>query len=154
MKTRIIYPKLWFDEKFAACSNEAKLLFMYLITSDQLTLTRYHHIADRQILFDTGLTVNQLKTCKDELTKLGWCFFTDNWTYHNHSAAYVDYTGRDRVNDAHDKELKEIPLKVKEAFKGLITRYQPVLNPKPETINHKSETIIKDIKKRFPLKKI
>ena len=148
MKTRIIYPKLWFDEKFATCSIEAKLLFLYLITSDQLTLTRYHHIADRQILFDTGFSVNQLKTSKEELTKLGWCFFAENWVYHNHSAAYVDYTGRDRVNDAHDKELEEIPYKVKEVFKGLITRYQPTLNPKPETLNPKPETTLEELRKQ------
>jgi len=44
--------------------------------------------------------------------------------------------------------------KVKEVFKGLITRYQPTLNTKPETLNYKSEIIIRDIKKRFPIKKI
>jgi hypothetical protein len=141
MKTRIVYPKLWFDEKFAAVSIEAKVLFLYLITSDQLSLTRYHHISDRQILFDTGLSLNQLKTSKEELTKLGWCFFTEGWVYHAHNAAYVDYTGRDRVLEAKDCELEQVPLKVQEIFNGLLTRYKPVLNHKSKTLNYKSETI-------------
>ena len=141
MKTRIVYPRLWFDDKFAECSIEAKLLFMYLITSNQLTLTLYHHITDRQIMFDTGFTVNQLKTCKKELTELRWCFFTKNWVYHNHDCAYIDYSGRDRVLQAKKDELSKVPLVVKDSFKGLITRYKPVLNTKPKTINYKSKTI-------------
>lgn len=160
MKTRIVYPKLWFDEKFALCSIEAKLLFLYLITSDQLTLTRYHHITDRQIMFDTGLDVKGLVRGKKEVTKLGWCFFSDNWVYHNHDCAYVDYSGRDRVMAAKEAELKKTPPKVKGVFKGLITRYKPVLNPKPKTINPKPKTlnskkivkIKKGIRKKFPKK--
>lgn len=140
MKTRIVYPQMWLDEKFAQCKLETKVLFCYLITNNQLALTPYLHITDRQILFDTGLTVNQLITGKQELTKLKWCFFTENWVYHNHACAYVDYTGRDRVIDARDKELDSIPSKVKEYFNPLITRYKQVLNPKPEIINDKPET--------------
>jgi len=143
MKTRIIYPKMWFDEKFATCSMEAKVLFFYLISNDHLGLTPYLHITDRQILFDTGLTTNQLETGKDELIKLKWCFFTENWVYHNHECAYIDYEGRDRVLSAKQKELDGIPVKVREYFNPLITRYKPILNYKLETINHKSEIINK-----------
>ena len=148
MKTRIVYPQMWLDEKFAQCKLETKLLFCYLITNNQLTLTPYHHITDRQILFDTNLTVNQLITGKKELTDLKWCFFTDNWIFHNHICAYVDYDGRDRVLEAKTKEIKNIPIKVIDYFNPLITRYQPILNHKSETIDnnsyikdHKSESI-------------
>jgi hypothetical protein len=132
---------MWFDEKFATCSMEAKVLFFYLISNDHLGLTPYLHITDRQIMFDTGLTFNQLETGKKELTSLRWCFFTENWVYHNHDCAYIDYEGRDRVIDAKNKELQNIPIKVQEYFNPLITRYKPVLNHKSEIINPKSETI-------------
>jgi hypothetical protein len=140
MKTRIVYPQFWLDEKFAGCDLSTKLLFCYLITNNQLTLTPYLHITDRQIMFDTGLDVNQLVTGKKQLTDIKWCFFTENWIYHNHACAYIDYEGRDRVIDAKLKEIKEIPSKVRDYFNPLITRYKPVLNHKPEIINQKPET--------------
>lgn len=141
MKTRIIFPKMWFDEKFANCTLEAKVLFFYLISNDHLGLTRYLHITDRQILFDTGLSVNQLVTGKEELTKLKWCFFSENWVFHNHNCAYIDYEGRDRVLSAKQIELDQIPTKVQEYFNPLITCYKPILNHKSEIINDKSEII-------------
>lgn len=141
MKTRIIYPKLWFDEKFAQTSCQSKTLFFYLITCNNNGLTRYLHITDRQILFDTGLTDNELKQAKGELAAIKWVFFTPNWVYHAHFAAYVDYFGRDRVMEAKEKELEDIPQVVKEYFNGLITCYKPLLNHKSKTINPKQEII-------------
>ena len=139
MKTRIIFPQMWFDEKFAACSLETKVLFCYLITSNLLGLSRYHHITDRQIMFDTGLTVNQLITGKKQLTSLKWCFFTENWIFHNHKCAYIDYEGRDRVLESKVKEIASVPIKVRDYFNPLITCYEPILNNKLKTINYKSE---------------
>lgn len=141
MKTRIVYPKLWFDENFADCSIEAKVLFLYLITCDQLSLTRYHHITDRQIIFDTGLTIVKLRSAKDELTNLGWCHFTKNWVFHNHKCAYVDYSGGERVLKAKKEELNKIPQEIKQVFKGLMTGQRPNLNHKSETINPKPKII-------------
>lgn len=156
MKTRIVYPQMWEDTKFSACALETKVLFCYLTNNLYLGLTRYSHINDRRILFDTALTSKQLETGKKELSELNWVLFFNDWQYHNHNCAYVDYTGRDRVQEAKEKELDSIPLKVKEHFnglirgyepvnhsgkvKGLITGYKPVLNHKSKTINHKSKT--------------
>lgn len=147
MKNRIVYPQLWLDDKFADCSVSTKLLFMYLITNIQLGLSRYLHITDRQILFDTGLSANQLETGKKELTSLKWMFFTENWVYQNHKCSYVDYSGQERVMQAKDKEIASIPEHIKEYFKGLLSGQAVVSNPaitinhKQEIINHKSEII-------------
>src|SRR5437016_2730002 len=116
MKTRIVYPNLWLDEKFARCSISSKLLFNYLINNLQLGLSRYLHITDRQIMFDTGLTADQLETGKKELSAIKWVFFTENWVYQNHKGAYVDYEGRDRLLLAKKKEIDSVPDKVKEVF--------------------------------------
>jgi len=140
MKTRIVYPQLWKDEKYALTKPETKVLFMYLITCDSLSLSRYHRISDRQIMFDTGLDFNQLTTGKKELTDLKWCFFYQEWVYHNHDCAYVDYEGRDRVIASKNKEMEAVPQEVREYFNPLITRYKPVLNHKSKTINQKQET--------------
>jgi hypothetical protein len=85
-----------------------------------LGLSRYHHINDRQILFDTGLDVNQLERGKKELTDIKWCFFYEDWVYHNHNSAYVDYKGRDLVMLAKDKELNSISPKIQDYFQGVV----------------------------------
>lgn len=140
MKTRIVYPKLWLDENFSQTSCQSKTLFFYLITCNSNGLTRYLHITDRQIMFDTGLSVEELKQAKSELEAIKWVFFTKNWAFHAHFAAYVDYLGRDRVMEAKEKELDDIPENILKYFNQLITSYKPTLNHKPKTINPKTET--------------
>ncbi len=112
---------------------------MYLITNDKLGLTPYHRITDRQILFDTGVSDEALKTSKEELTSLKWCFFYKEWVYHNHACAYVSYMGQPKVVSAKERELGEIPIDVRNHFNPLITRYQPniTINQKLETRNQK-----------------
>jgi uncharacterized phage protein (TIGR02220 family) len=130
---------MWLDEKFSFCGISTKLLFCYLITNPFLSLSPYLHISDRQILFDTGLNLNQLKTGKEELTHLKWMFFAEGWIFHNHKCAYIDYEGRDRVLQSKEEEILKVPQEIKDLFKGLITGYEPVLNHKSKTINQKQE---------------
>ena len=141
MKTRIVYPQMWLDEKFASCSIESKLLFCYLINNLSQGLTPYLHVNNRLITFDTGLSNEQLLKAKKELEAIKWCFFYEDWVFQNHKAAYIDYQGRDRVMIAKDTEIRSIPSKVRNHFKGLQTGYEPVLKPKSETINPKLQTI-------------
>jgi len=126
MKTRIVYPKLWNDVQFAELKPTSKLLFCYLINNEKLGLSRYTRITDRQIAFDTGLGNEQINTAKQDLEALGWCFFYDEWIYHNHEAAYMDYSRNDYTEKAKQKEIDEVPETVKEMFKQ---RLNPRLNP-------------------------
>lgn len=143
MDTRIVYPRLWLDEKFAGAATalETKVLFSYLINCESLKLSRYHRLTDRQIMFDTGLTKEQLRTAKDELTELKWCFFKDSWIYHNHDCAYISYTGQPKVIAAKEKQIAEVPQRIRDYFNPLITRSERILNYKLKTINHRTETI-------------
>jgi hypothetical protein len=138
MKTRIVYPKLWLDDKFPTTTKETKVLFNYLINCNSLGLTRYQKVTARQIMFDTGLTANELETGKRELIEMKWCFFKDNWVYHNHDCAYVSYEGRDRLIESKAREINAVPQKIKDYFNPLITRYEPDINNKSEIINNKS----------------
>lgn len=159
MKTRIVYPQLWLDEKFVLCSLETKVLFNYLINNIYLNLSRYCRISDRKILFETGLTDEQLKNGKRELSELKWIFFYGEWMYHNHDCAYVDYEGNYRVKGAKAKEVSQVPSEIRQVLKGLVkngggdnkslvdqseingseTGSQPYINKKLKTINHKTE---------------
>lgn len=139
MKTRIIYPQLWHDSKFCECSVEAKTLFMFIITNPYLGLSRYSRLSDRQIAFHTGLSGKKLENAKNELSTLKWCFFSDEWVYHNHDCAYIDYTGNEKVSVSKEQEIQNVPEKIKEVIKGLVTGYQPNINNKSEIINQKGK---------------
>lgn len=116
MKTRIVYPQLWLDEKFAECKVSSKLFFMYLITSPYLGLSVYSRISDRKIMFDTGLNTVQLREAKDELEQLGWCVFKDEYIFHKHKCAYVDYAQNERVLISKQKEVDAVPEEIKQYF--------------------------------------
>lgn len=148
MKTRIVYPQLWLDEKFAECKQSTKLLFLYLITNNYLGLSIYTHLNDRQILFDTGLNSVQLEEGKKELESIRWVFFKDGWLFHNHKCAYVDYVRNEKVESAKQKEIITVPSELAQYFDEIClnkvqTEFKQRLhiNHKPETINHKPETI-------------
>lgn len=137
MKTRIIYPQLWHDSKFCECSIEAKTLFMFIITNPYLGLSRYSRLSDRQIAFHTGLSGKKLETAKNELSILKWCFFSNEWVYHNHNCAYVEYEGNSKVATSKESEISNVPQEIKEVINGLLTGYQPNINYKSKTINQK-----------------
>lgn len=144
MKTRIVYPKFWFDEKFAECKLSTKLLFVYLITNDYLKLSRYSRISDRRIMFETGLSKSQLDEAKNELQNLKWCFFEGEWIYHNHECAYVDYFRNEKVESAKQSEIDTVPAKIVQYFNEccLNTVQTPFkhrlnINPKLKNINNK-----------------
>jgi len=141
MKTRIVYPQLWLDKNYKKCSLETKVLFSFLINNPFLGLSRYSRIDDEQICFSTGLKETQLEKAKSELQALKWCYFHGGeWIYHNHECAYMDFDGRDRVIEAKNKELANVPQVIKDVIKGFLTGSEPVLNPKPIIINQKPET--------------
>lgn len=143
MKTRIIYPQLWHDTKFCECSIEAKTLFMFVITNPYLGLSRYARLSNRQIAFHTGLSGKKLENAKNELSALKWCFFNNEWVYHNHNCAYVEYEGNSKVAISKESEISNVPQEIKEFINGLLTGCQPNINKKLEIINHKEKGIVK-----------
>lgn len=144
MKSRIVYPQLWMDEKFAECKQTTKLLFMYLITNQSLGLSRYSRLSDRRMAFDTGLNTVQIKEAKTELENLHWCFFKEEWIYHNHDCAYVDYSRNAGTAVAKKKEIDGVPEEIKQYFNLIClnkveteVEQSSNLNNKPETKNQK-----------------
>jgi len=141
MKTRIVYPQLWLDEKFANCKQETKLFFMYLITNQSLGLSRYTRLSDRRISFDTGLNTVQINDAKKELEELSWCFFKEEWIYHKHDCAYVDYVRNQRVEAAKEKEINSVPQEIIEYFNDFCLNKVKTNIKQSLNINHKSKII-------------
>ena len=106
MKTRIVYPKRWNDRAYINTSKETKVVFEFLIGSDFIGLSPIQHVGDHLIAFFTHLTDQEVQNAKKELEQIKWCFFYKDWVFHNHDAAYVNYTGRDRVMKSKIQEVR------------------------------------------------
>lgn len=160
MKTRVIYPSLWDQDEVLELSKDGKVLIFNLLTTSCLGLTRYLKLGDIKVCSETGLNKSELKKAQQEVVACKIYHF-DGWYYLGCDFSYLDYEGRDRVMEAKQKELTNVPneifsyfervskgletpyeeVKENESdidnFKGLETGCKPVLNPKPKTINHK-----------------
>lgn len=144
---------MWLDEKFAVCKQSTKLLFLYLITNVHLSLSRYTHLNDRQIMFDTGLNSVQLEESKKELEQLRWIFFKDGWYFHNHKCAYIDYVRNEKVATAKEGEINQVPSELAHYFNEICLNgvetpleHRSNLNHKPETINNNINNNLESVK--------
>lgn len=134
MKTRIVNPSLWENDKISELSKDARIAISFLINNPKLGLTRYAYITDKYATYSTGLNLTEWTKAKDELQEIKWCYFKDGWVYQNHEFAYLDYFGRDRVMKSKDEELDRVPMEIQDYFKGLISG---LLLLTKESINHK-----------------
>jgi hypothetical protein len=140
MKTRIVHTRIWEDEFFIALSQEAKLLFLYLITNQRINLVGCYQVADRILCFDIGLSPDGLSKAKTELGNK--VKFAGNWVYIPNAAKLGGYSGK-RNEIAFIREFSNIPQSVID-YLGLdtVSINPDTLSPNLDTpINHKSEII-------------
>ena len=79
MKSRKIKSKIWKDSWFASLSRSSKILFLYLLTCDDVGLSGYAELPDRIICFETGLSNAELAESKIELNPK--VLFFNEWVY-------------------------------------------------------------------------
>lgn len=142
MKTRIVHTKVWQDDWFTNLSRSSKILFLYLLTNDQIGLSGKFELTDRRILFDTGLNNQELDQGKIDL-KNKIAFF-NGWVWIRNTDKYnKQYTASSKNQVALDRENSFIPDSVREYFDSLSIDYpssmDSTINHKSEIINHKSE---------------
>lgn len=144
MKTRIIHTRMWEDEFFVKLSRNAKLLFIYLLTNQRINLIGCYEVSDRILMFDTGLTDEELKSAKKELDPK--VQFLNEWVYIPKAIHLGGYLGP-KIKTATLKEYETLPQYVIDTYK-LDTLSIPYpysihtpINHKSEIINNKSEII-------------
>ena len=104
---------MWSDEWFSLLSLESKLLFLYFLTNNHINLTGIAEIPERNICFETGLTLIQLKKAKKDMGNK--VLFYKSWIYVVNVGRYDTFAGGKLVI-ARDNQMKEIPLEVKDKF--------------------------------------
>lgn len=111
MKSRKVKSKIWKDTWFAGLSRASKLLFMYLITCEDMGLSGYAEIPDRVISFDTGLTQSELDTCKEELNPK--VRFHQDWVFVVNIQKHDPIKGENNtLHKALEREIDGVPQEV------------------------------------------
>ena len=142
MKTRIIYTKFWYDTYISNLGTKEKLLFIYLVTNEKVTICGIYELPDKYILLDVGITQKELDQMKERFMSDGKFSFIDGWVRIENFELYNKFTGN--LNEtAKEKEMSLIPKKVIDYPRGIdrVSTISDTLNNHKSIINnHKSET--------------
>lgn len=158
MKTRIIHTKFWQDSFVCELDLKTKLTFLYLLTNSHIGLTGIYELPDRFILFDVGISEEELKEIKKTLSEADKVYFIDGYVAIKNAQKYNDYSkGSKNQVEAFNRELKLLPEKVKKYLleKGFEVLTETVLStstptsyPTSYTTRHKSKIINNKLKIR------
>lgn len=123
MKTRKVWTKIWKDDWFCNLSKNSKLLFLYLITNEDIGFIGCYELTDRQIIFDTGIDNKELQKSKIELSPK--IRFYNSWVYIINCQGYNGFVG-ESFEKAILKEKNLIPENI---INALIEGKEPVTPP-------------------------
>jgi len=113
MKTRILWTKIWDDSWFDSLSQDSRMLFIYLLTNQDINLCGCYYLPDKKIKYHTQLSNEELIKAKKELDPK--VKFLENWVYVVNSQGYNHFTGKSN-EVAIEKEIGQIPKKIKNAL--------------------------------------
>lgn len=108
MKTRVIHTRFWKDEFIGELSLSEKIIFIYLLTNDKVNICGIYEITDREVIFDTGVSSDQLAKAKKRLHEAGKILFYNSWVKIVNVDKYNSYKG-DSNNKCRAKELELAP---------------------------------------------
>jgi hypothetical protein len=113
MKTRMIWTKIWDDRWYDKLSINARFLFMYLLTNQDINMIGCYQIPDKKIIYHTHFTEEELESAKKELESK--VKFIDDWVYVINSQGYNSFTGASN-EIAIKRELSLIPKSIKDTL--------------------------------------
>ena len=111
MVSRLIYSKIWTDEFFTELTPSEKLLFFYFLTNEKINIIHIFELPLRTIMFDTGLTAEDIENAKNKFQAKGKLHFFKNYVYITNAWRYQEFGGV--KNDiAKQKQLRQLPKEV------------------------------------------
>ncbi len=142
MKTRIIHTRFWQDEFVSELSHKEKLLFMYLLTNDRVSLTGIYELPEKYIKADLELTNKEIEIAKEKFVNEGKFYFYKSWIKILNHDRFNNYNG-EKISLAKEKELVNIPTEIREyvwvSDTSIDTSIYTPNNHKSKTIIHKSK---------------
>jgi hypothetical protein len=152
MKTRIIQTRFWDDEFVFNASKDAKLLYIYLLTSQYINICGIFQLDERKIAFEIAMTPKEFEKAKEELVRENKVCFYKGWVKVINAEKNNGYKNSPLNEVAYQRELSLIPQGVLDYFNSSIdTSIDSSMhtNHKSEIRNNKYKIINKTIKTEF-----
>lgn len=158
MKTRIVHCRFWQDQFISSLDKNTKLLFIYLLTNDRVSLTGIYELPDKYIKIDLDLTEEELQESKKNIQNYKKILFHDGWIMIINHDKYNSYKGG-KIDKAKEKEIANIPQSIyqymKEKIRTIDTSINTSIATSSDTLNnHKSKNIIHKSKNKNQKTKI
>lgn len=115
MKTRILHTKIWEDSYFSELSIMEKLLFLYYLTNKNINLVGIYEITDKKVLFETGVTLDDLRIFQNKVSESQKIFFYKDCVFIVNHNKYQKYDG-EKLEVAKNKEIDVLNSDIKDKF--------------------------------------
>ena len=131
MSQRYISTSFWDDAWIQDLDSDAKLLYMYLLTSPLTNIAGVYKITSRRISFDTGISRDLAEALLQAFEEEGKAAFVDeyiilpNWPKHQKTSSKDTRAGIDRV-------LSQLPENIILALKRLKYAYDAIPDVDPK----------------------
>lgn len=130
-KHRYIMTELWQSRWFKKLNNEAKYLYLYLLTNPKSNLCGVYEIMDEQVQFDTGIKdihkiFEELQRFNEVVRIEDWCIilryptnqkWQTSWAIADRIASELDELPEDILDVVRNYDYQYQPIKTDEAFK-------------------------------------
>ncbi len=106
-EVRYIKTRMWSDQWFRGLTPKAKLLFIYLLTNINTSLSGYYEIDPDIVLLQTGITQKEVPIILREL--IGHVDFIDGWVCLKNYAKHQNAANSPKVQALIDYDTKKVP---------------------------------------------
>ena len=168
MKTRVIHTKIWKDGYFSNLTRIEKLVFLFLITNENINMCGCYELNDAEIKLWCGLTEQEIIAIKQKFSRDRKFVFSSGWVRVINHGRYNSYGKGEKQEQAYKRELSLIPPFLYPTDTSIDTSMDttPILdiNPNTEIIKHKegecgggrnqkevTEEDIKEIAKKYSI---
>jgi len=127
-KNRAISDRFWYDSYVSELSPERKLLFLYLLTNQLITLTGIYEIPMRNIAFDTGISSTDVKTYLQEFSNDGKIHYEAGHIILVNWAKYTSFNVGP-VKQYAANQIKNLPKSIHDKYPEVIAGLKHLINP-------------------------
>lgn len=93
MVSRNLYTEIWTDSFFNSLIVSEKLLFIYLLTNDQVNIIHLYKCPDHRIRSDTGIDTPIIEKSKIKFEQAQKMYFKEEYVFLRNAEKFEKYTG-------------------------------------------------------------
>jgi len=128
-KNRAISDRFWYDSYISELESTQKLLFLYLLTNQFITLTGIYEIPIRNISFDTGIPIADVTKYMEKFDRDTKIHYVSGHIIIRNWSKYTSYNVGPVRTYAYN-QIKNLPTPIWEKHRDIIDNLLSLTNPK------------------------